>query len=43
MKAFIDRFLYLSDPSSFSNDLADVEGQPLVVHKIRKLSDNFFG
>ena len=43
MKAFEDRFLYLFDPSLFSNDLADVEGQLLVVHRIRKLNDNFFG
>ena len=43
MKAFEDRSLYLSDPSLFSNDLADVKGQLLVVHRIQKLNDNFFG
>ena len=43
MKAFKDQFLYLSDPSLFSDDLADAEVLLLVVHRIQKLNDNFFG
>ena len=43
MIIFEFRFLYLSNPSLFSDDLADVGGQPLVVHRIQMLNDNFFG
>ena len=43
MITFESRFLYLSNPSLFSDDLADVEGLLLVVHRIQMLNDNFFG